>query len=42
MEYIEGRTLRDLLESYEGQPVPTGEAIRIMICNLSDALTVLP
>lgn len=38
MEYIEGRTLRDLLESYEGQPLPTSEAIHIVL-QLCDALT---
>lgn len=35
VEYIEGRTLRHVLEEYEGQPLPVEEALRItkQICD---------
>ena len=38
VEYIEGRTLREVLEDHADQPMPTSEAIRItlQLCNALD------
>lgn len=38
MEYIEGRTLRAVLEDHDGQPLPMNEALRLTL-QLCDALT---
>ncbi len=37
VEYIQGRTLREVLEDHEGQPMPTSEALRITL-QICDAL----
>ena len=31
MEYIQGQTLRQLLEEHDGQPLPTSEALRLIL-----------
>lgn len=38
VEYIQGRTLREVLEEYGGKPMPTDEAIRITL-QICDALS---
>jgi len=38
MEYIQGRTLRAVLEDHNGQPLPTAEALRITL-QICDALS---
>lgn len=37
MEYIEGRTLREVLEEHDGKPLPTPEALRYIL-QICDAL----
>jgi serine/threonine-protein kinase len=37
MEYIEGRTLREVLEEHDGKPLPTSEALRYIL-QICDAL----